>query len=125
MQGLNTSIIGRACEKGGAATNIINISVKNLIGYYRPKAYIIPEPEPDPEPEPVIDNCRTRNVVKGDTLGKIMKECWGKIVWGNTMYEYAQHWYSTKTVPGQSVYYGWTHGTGYGLYAGDTIEYRD
>lgn len=42
---------GRACEGGGAATNIINISIKNLIGYYRPKAYIIPEPEPEPTPE--------------------------------------------------------------------------
>lgn len=43
---------GRACQGGGAATNIVNISVKNLIGYYRPKAYIIPEPEPEPEPTP-------------------------------------------------------------------------
>lgn len=44
---------GRACEGGGAATNIINISIKNLIGYYRPIAYIIPEPEPEPEPTPI------------------------------------------------------------------------
>ena len=43
---------GKACQGGGAATNIVNISVKNLIGYYRPKAYIIPEPEPEPEPTP-------------------------------------------------------------------------
>lgn len=35
---------GRYCEGGGAATNIINISIKNLIGFYRPKAYIKPEP---------------------------------------------------------------------------------
>lgn len=41
---------GRACDGGGAATNIINISIKNLIGFYRPKAYIIPEPEPEPTP---------------------------------------------------------------------------
>lgn len=44
---------GRACEGGGAATNIINISIRNLIGYYRPIAYIIPEPEPEPEPTPI------------------------------------------------------------------------
>ena len=37
---------GKACEIGGAATNIINISLKNLIGFYRPKAYIKPEPAP-------------------------------------------------------------------------------
>lgn len=43
---------GRACERGGAATNIININIKNLIGYYRPKAYIKPEPKPEPTPEP-------------------------------------------------------------------------
>lgn len=44
---------GSACDGGGAATNIINISVKGLIGFYRPKAYIQPEPEPEPEPTPV------------------------------------------------------------------------
>ena len=44
---------GHKCEGyGGAATNIINFNVKNVIGYYRPKAYIIPEPEPEPEPTP-------------------------------------------------------------------------
>lgn len=41
---------GRACEGGGAATNIINISIKNLIGFYRPKAYIKPAPAPEPVP---------------------------------------------------------------------------
>ena len=53
-----------------------------------------------------------------------MKECRGKIEWGEAMNEYARHWVSTKLVPGQTVFYGWTHGTGYGLYAGDVIEYR-
>lgn len=45
---------GRSCGEGvgGSATNIINISIKNLIGFYRPKSYIIPEPEPEPEPVP-------------------------------------------------------------------------
>ena len=31
---------GQACEEGGAATNIINLNIKNLIGFYRPKAYV-------------------------------------------------------------------------------------
>lgn len=43
---------GTPCPGGGAATNVINISIKKVIGYYRPKAYIIPEPEPEPEPTP-------------------------------------------------------------------------
>ena len=36
---------GHSCGQGvgGAATNIINISIKNLIGFYRPKAYIKPK----------------------------------------------------------------------------------
>lgn len=121
---------GRACQGGGAATNIINISVKNLIGYYRPKAYIKPEPTPEPTPEPEpeptpINKCEEWHVKKGDTMGAIMKVCEGKIKWGEAMNEYARHWVSTKVVPGQTVYYGWTHGTGYGLYYSDTIEYRE
>lgn len=37
---------GHTCgpNVGGAATNIININIKNLIGFYRPKAYIKPVP---------------------------------------------------------------------------------
>lgn len=31
---------GHYCEGGGSATNIINLNIKNLIGFYRPKAYI-------------------------------------------------------------------------------------
>lgn len=43
---------GLPCEYGvgGAATNIINISVKNFIGGYTPLDYIVPEPEPVPTP---------------------------------------------------------------------------
>lgn len=41
---------GHACELGGSATNIININIKNLIGFYRPKAYIKPAPKPEPQP---------------------------------------------------------------------------
>ena len=42
---------GIPCEGGGSATNIININIKNLIGFYRPKAYVKPV-----EPEPIAPN---------------------------------------------------------------------
>lgn len=83
---------GRACQGGGAATNIINISVKNLIGYYRPKAYIKPEPTPEPEPEPTPQSQpagETYTVVKGDTLGGIARKLgWytGKELFGDNGY---------------------------------------
>ena len=117
---------GARCSKGGAATNIINKSNRDFVGAFRPKAYVkpAPKPTPAPQPAPTVDRCKVRNVNKGDTMGKIMKECRGKITWGAAMNEYAGHWYSTKVKPGQTVLYGWTHGTGYGLYAGDTIEWR-
>ena len=78
---------GRACQGGGAATNVINISIKNVIGYYRPKAYIKPEPAPEPEPEPEPEPQpagETYTVVKGDTLGGIAR----KLGWytGNKMF---------------------------------------
>lgn len=121
---------GQPCQGGGAATNIININIKNLIGYYRPTAYIKPEPKPTPTPTPTpaptpsVNKCETRKVNKGDTMGKIMKECEGKITWGEAMNRYADHWVSTKINPGKTVFYGWGHGTHYGLFAGDVIEYR-
>lgn len=31
---------GIPCDGGGSATNIINLNIKNLIGFYRPKAYV-------------------------------------------------------------------------------------
>ena len=51
-----------------------------------------------------------------------MKECRGKITWGDAMNKYAQSWTAKET--GLTVFYGWTHGTGYGLIAGQTIEYK-
>lgn len=114
---------GHSCGEGvgGAATNIININTKNLIGFYRPKDYVKPEPEPEPEPEPVVNTCLVRQVNKGDTMGAIMKECTGEIKWGKSMEAYANDWISEKT--GRTVFFGWTHGTGYGLLAGDTIKW--
>ena len=76
---------GRACEGGGAATNIINFSVKNVIGYYRPKAYIKPEPTPTPTPTPTPSKTVEYTYVKGDYFSKVLvklgldeKKLWGK-----------------------------------------------
>lgn len=80
---------GRACEGGGAATNIINISIRNLIGFYRPKAYVKPEPKPQPAPQPtpapVNPKTVTYTYVKGDYFSKVLKKLgldeghlWGK-----------------------------------------------
>lgn len=117
---------GASCgaNVGGSATNIININTKNLIGFYRPKAYIKPEPTPEPAPEEPISSCEKWNVKQGDTLGNIMLECLGKVEWGESMNEYARHWYSTEYKAFLTVYDGWASKGGYGLFAGDTIEYR-
>lgn len=119
---------GAPCPGGGAAGNIINLSTRDFVGAFRPKAYIKPVPKPTPKPTPAPiphqDKCKTRTVAKGDTMGKIMMECKGKIQWGEAMNDYAKHWYSLKFNKGQTVFHGWSHGTGYGLFYGDTIEYR-
>lgn len=114
---------GAACPGGGAAGNIINLSTRDFIGAFRPNIYI--KPTPAPEPEPTVDTCKVREVVKGDTLGKIMLECRGEVKWGEDMNEYARHWVSTKVNEGNTVFYGWTHGTGYGLFADDVIRWSD
>lgn len=80
---------GRVCDGGGAATNIINLNVKGLIGYYRPKAYIKPEPKPEPKPKPTPAPAPsaevTYTVKKGDTLGAILRANGfkGKKLFGN------------------------------------------
>ena len=107
---------GAACAGGGAVANIINMSTATFLGAFRPKTYH-PEPEPTPTPTPSGD----RYVSKGDTMGGIMLEREGYVEWGQAMNNYANTWCSTVVMPGQSVYYGWTHNTGVGLYAGDTI----
>lgn len=110
---------GAKCPGGGAATNIINMSTKTFLGAFRPKIYIAPEPEPTPAP--AADKCQSWVLKKGDTLGKIMKECEGKIVWGPTMNEYAKTWVDKET--GQVVYDGWYNSeNGVGLYAGHEIK---
>lgn len=39
---------GAACPNGGAATNIVNLSMGTFLGAFRPKTYIQPEPTPTP-----------------------------------------------------------------------------
>lgn len=114
---------GHSCgvNVGGSATNIINISLKNLIGFYRPKAYIKPEPTPEPIP---ISGCVLWHVERGDTMSRIMMDCEGTIKYGAIMDEYAKTWYSLIYRPNQSVYDGWNSPSGVGLYAGDDIEHR-
>ena len=65
---------GKACQGGGSAANIINISIKNLIGGYRPKSYIKPKPAPKPTPKPAPATNDSYIVVKGDTLGGIARK---------------------------------------------------
>lgn len=113
---------GHSCGNnvGGSATNIINISLKNLIGFYRPKSYIKPvEPEIIP-----VSKCIQWHVKKGDTMSKIMMECEGTIKYGKIMNEYAKTWYSLIYNKGKSVYDGWTSKSGVGLYENDDIEHR-
>ena len=71
-----------------------------------------------------MDKCKRWEVKKGDTLGKIMKACLGKVQWGAKMNEYAKHWYSVKFKWYPTVYDGWASKGRYGLFAGDVIEYR-
>lgn len=115
---------GSSCPGGGAATNIINLNLSSFLGFFHPKTYVEPtppEPTPTPTPTPTpVSNCDTWYVKKGDTMSGIMKTCKGYVDWAG-MNAYADGWISQKVNPGKSVFWGWTHGTGYGLFAGDTI----
>ena len=116
---------GSYCDGGGSSTNIINISLKDFAGAFRPKSYIKPEPETKPDQEPIpISNCVERHVLEGDTMSKIMLECENTVVYGEAMNDYAKTWYSLVYKPNQSVYDGWISPSGVGLYAGDDIEHR-
>lgn len=64
---------GHWCEGGGASTNIININIENLIGFYRPKDYVKPEPKPEPKPTPEQkDGKVTYSYVKGDCFSRVL-----------------------------------------------------
>lgn len=58
---------GPACEGGGAAVNVINMSLSSFRGAFRPNKWVIPEPEP----EPVI-NDTVYHYVDGDTFGQVI-----------------------------------------------------
>lgn len=118
---LGTNQGGSSCSGGGSSANIINISLKNFGGAFRPKSYIV---KPELEPVIPISGCIKWHVEHGDTMSKIMLECENTIVYGEPMNEYAKTWYSLVYKPGQSVYDGWHSKTGVGLYAGDDIEHR-
>lgn len=84
-----------------------------------------PTPLPNPTPSPApVSNCSTWKLNRGDTLSKIMKACKGYVNWSE-MNTYAKHWYSMYYKPEQSVWAGWNSYTGVGLYAGDTIYYKE
>lgn len=112
---------GGWCEGGGSSTNIINISLKDFSGAFRPKSYIKPDPQPQPLP---ITGCNDWHVEYGDTMSGIMLQCENTVVYGEAMDNYAKSWYSLVFVPGQSVYDGWHSESGVGLYAGDDIEHK-
>ena len=106
------------------ATHNMNIDgwVWVVPGDYNPTPQPTPSPTPDPQPTPIpVADCKTIKVVKGDTMSAIMRRCTGRVVWGSAMNNYANLWISGRT--GQSVFYGWITGAGYGLIAGDTITY--
>ena len=113
---------GAYCEGGGSSTNIINISLKDFAGAFRPKSYI--KPEPQPEPVIPITGCTEWGVNEGDTMSGIMLSCEGTVVYGEAMDNYAKSWYSRYYRPNQSVYDGWHSETGVGLYNGDTIDHK-
>lgn len=113
---------GASCNGEGGATNIINMSLKNFLGAFRPKSYI--KPEPVPEPIIPISGCINWHVERGDTMSRIMLDCEGTVRYGEAMDNYAKSWYSLIYKPNQSVYDGWNSPSGVGLYAGDDIEHR-
>lgn len=116
---------GTPCVGGGSEANIINLSMATFSGAFRWHGwdYLFVEPEPEPEPEPAIpiSGCEDWSVEQGDTMSGIMLVCEGVIVYGEPMNQYADSWISQIYNPGKSVYYGWTHGTGYGLFTGDYL----
>ena len=63
---------GSACPGGGAATNIVNISIKNFLGAFHPKTYVDPEPTPPtPTPTPTPGEV-TYSYVPGDYFSGVL-----------------------------------------------------
>lgn len=59
---------GAACAGGGAAVNVINMSLSSFRGAFRPNKWVIVEPEPV---EPSYDDA-TYYYVEGDTFGQVI-----------------------------------------------------
>lgn len=74
---------GSSCSGGGAAANIINISISGFRGAFHPKTYKDPEPQPTPTPEP--GDTINYTYVYGDYFSKVLvklgldeNNLWGK-----------------------------------------------
>lgn len=119
---LGTNQGGASCAGGGSTANVINISLANFGGAFRPKAYIKVEPEPE---APAVNTCETYTVKAGDTIGQIMVDCLGGVDWNDwdAINAYADGWVSTVVRNGQTVYDGWNSEAGVGLFAGDIITF--
>lgn len=104
------------------ATHPMNVDgwVWVVPGDYTPDPEPTPAPEPSPSPVPVA-KCDRWTLVWGDTLGKIMKTCEGRAIWGETMNDYAKTWVDEAT--GMTVWEGWNAYPGVGLKAGHTIKH--
>lgn len=71
---------GSACPNGGAATNIINLSMGTFLGAFRPKTYEKPTPTPTPPYKEI-----TYSYVPGDTFGQVLLNLGlsdGSTLWG-------------------------------------------
>lgn len=75
---------GPACPGGGAATNIVNLSMATFLGALRPKTYEEPEPTP-PTPTPTPSGEVTYSYVPGNTFGQVLLDLGlsdGTHLWG-------------------------------------------
>ena len=63
---------GTACSGGGSATNIINMSLKDFAGAFRPKIYEKQDPTPTPIPTPVSGDVVKYTYVYGDYFSGVL-----------------------------------------------------
>ena len=75
---------GPSCPNGGAAQNIVNLSMATFLGALRPKTYEEPEPTP-PTPTPAPSSEVTYSYVPGNTFGQVLLDLGlsdGTHLWG-------------------------------------------
>lgn len=82
---LSTNQGGTPCAGGGSTANIINISLRDFAGAFRPKGYNHLYEKPTPAPTPVDTSKVTYSYVKGDYFSKVLVKLgydegklWGK-----------------------------------------------